>query len=158
MAEGNLIVLASPRKGVTKEAIITGTPNPGTVMQIDVSEAEVGGRFTYEAYNPGADGTRKPIAVLLEDDMQGKLATDAYVSGDVGKIYFPAPGEELNMLLQNAAGTGDSFAVGDVLIVDNGTGKLIATTGSPESEPFEVREAQAALTADTLVRCQYTGY
>ena len=70
---------------------------------------------------------------------------------------MPAAGEEINVLVANIAGTSDSFAIGDLLMVNDGDGKLIATTGSPESEPFIVLETQSAITADTLIHCMYTG-
>ena len=62
------------------------------------------------------------------------------------------------MLLQDVAGTGDSHAIGDRFIVDNGTGKLIATTGTPESEPFILMETVAAPTADALAHVIFTGF
>ena len=57
-----------------------------------------------------------------------------------------------------SSGTSDAFAIGDILMVDDSTGKLVATTGSPESEPFVVMETVAALTADALVHVMFTGY
>lgn len=152
------IVLSSEPKGHFQDCIISGTPVPGTLMQRKAATELVGGLPTYEVYAPGTDGNRRPIAVLVEDNNQGKLKTDAYVSGTVGKVYFPIMGEELNMLVANISGTSDAFAIGDLLIADTGTGKLIATTGSPESEPFQVEETVAALTADAHVHCRYTGY
>ena len=157
MAQGNGIIVSSDPKGVFLEGTVDGTPKPGTVMQLN-SQEPVSGRHDWTAYAPGTDGEQRLIAVLLPDSLQGKLATDAYVDGDRCFLYVPAAGEELNMLVANIAGTGDAFAIGDILIVDTGTGKLIATNGTPESEPFQVLETQAALTADTLVHCQYTGY
>lgn len=144
-----IIVSPNPR-GVFLEGIINGTPKPGTCVS-QKSDGE------YEAWNGGADGERDLVAILLEDRLQGGTVDDAYVSGTRCYMYVPAAGEEFLMLLANIAGTGDAFAIGDKLIIDDGTGKLIATTGSPEMEPFKVREAQTALTADTLVLCQYTG-
>ena len=158
-ASNDVIILESQTKGKFWEGYVNAALKPGTVCQIDISEG-IGpdGRYDWEAFNLAADGERTLIAVLLPDHTQGKLATAAYVSGDRCFLYTPANGEELNMLVANIAGTGDSFAIGDKLIVDDGTGKLIATTGTPESEPFIVGETVAALTADTLVHCIYTGY
>lgn len=160
MAKGNRIVVSTPKRGGEIEGTINGALKPGTVVQLDVSEGlNTGtGRPQFEAYAPGADGNQRLIGVLLQDDFKGKLASEAYVSGDQCKVYFPAPGEQLNMLLQDVAGTGDDHAFGDILIVDNSTGKLIATTGTPESEPFQLLEAITDPTADTLAHCIFTGY
>lgn len=160
MALGNQIIISAEPKGVRISGKVTGTPKPGTVMQIDVSEAVEGGRFTWEAYNKGANGDAAIIAVLLEDYHQGKLATDAYVAGDRCELYIPANGEELNMLVDDVSGTGsDAFVLGDTLMVQDGTGRLIAVVGTPQSQPFDILEANSGgLTADTLKRCQYTGH
>ena len=158
MAKGNEIIVSDQPRGVFHEGIVSGTPKPGTVMQVKAATEPVGGAFTFEVYNPDADGNQRLQYILLPDSLQGKLATAAYVSGDRCFLYVPAPGEDLNMLVANIAGTGDAFAIGDKLIVDDGTGKLIATTGSPESEPYEVMETVAAITADTLVWVRHTGY
>jgi hypothetical protein len=159
MALGNEILLtAIEPQGVDIEGIISGTPKPGTVMQIKASTEPVGGVFTWEVYNQAADGNRSLIAVLLPDALQGKCATDAYVTGSRGFLYMPAAGEQLNMILQDVSGTGDTHAIGERLIVDDGTGTLIATTGTPESEPFILLETLAAPTADGLARCMFTGY
>lgn len=158
MASGNDIIVSSNPRGVFIEGIVNGTPKPGTVMQLDVSEAPVQGKFTWEPYNADADGNQRLIAVLRPDHLQGKKATEAYADGDVCFLYCPVMGEELNMLLKNVGGTGDSFSRGDRLIVDDGNGKLINTTGTPESEPFQILEDVPALTEDTLAHCMFTGY
>lgn len=158
MASGNEIIVSSEPRGRFTEGIVYGTPKPGTVMQIKAATAAIGGRFTWEVYTPGADGNQRPIAVLLPDHYQGRLATEAYASGERCFLYFPVAGEELNMLKGDVSGTADDFAIGDVLIVDNGTGKVIATTGTPESEPFICLETVTDPVADQLVHCMYTGY
>ncbi len=165
MASGNKIIVTPNPNGVFFEGRITGTPKPGTVMEIDWSEAISNGRFTWEPYGTtgadgirgvAADGDRRIIAVLLEDEQQGKIATDAYVTGDVGFMYVPLAGEELNMLIEDVGGTGDDLRVGDIMMVDDGTGKLLETS-SAESEPFVVLEALTDPVADTLIHCLYTG-
>ena len=62
------------------------------------------------------------------------------------------------MLFEDVDGTGDIVTQGDLLMVDDGTGKLLATTGSPESEAFIAMETIAAPTADILIHCMHTGY
>ena len=160
--KGSEIIVSGNPKGVFLEGIIEGTPKPGTVMQIKAATEPVGGRHTWVVYAPpdSADGYRfaGPMAVLLPDQLQGKIATDAYVSGDRGSLYVPAAGEDLNMLYKNIGGTSDAFAIGDLMIVDDDSGKIIATTGSVEAEPFVCMETVAAITADTLVWSKFTGY
>jgi len=160
MAKGNDIIVASTPRGKFIEGIVSGTPKPGTLMQIKAAVEPVGGRLTYEAYAPGTDGERRPILVLLADDLQGKLATDAYVTGTRCKLYAPIMGEEMNVLVSAAGtGTGDSIAIGDLLIGNTGDGLLIKTTGDPESEPFQSMETLTDVVATgTLTHVMYTGY
>ena len=156
LSVGSTIILSSEPRGVFLGGIVSGTPKPGTCMTITTAEP-VNERHTWEAFNRDADGNRANWGVLLDDFIQGLDNDTAYVDGTHCQIYFPAKGESLLMLVANIAGTGDAFAIGDYMIIDDGTGKLIATTGSPEEEPFQVMETVAALTADTLVHCMYSG-
>lgn len=168
MAKGNEIIVSAKPKGHFEEVIVSGTPKPGTVMEFKRSvTSPIGGRWTYEpagttaasgVQGMAADGNRLPICVLLPDHLQGKLATDAYADGDRAQVYYPAPGEELNMLVENQSGTADDFVPGDKLIVDDGTGKLLISASTPESEPFICLETVTDMTADQLVWCKYTGY
>ena len=158
MAKGNKIIVSPVPKGVFKEGIVSGTPLPGTVMQISAATEPIEGRYTWEVYDAGADGDQRIIAVLLEDELQGKTATDAYVTGTYCRLYIPCAGEELNMIRQDVTGTGDDVAIGDLFIVDDGTGELIATTGSPESEPFVALETLTDPTTEALIHVMFTGY
>lgn len=163
--KGTRILISSPTRGVYEDVIVVGTPKAGTVMEMVPAVEPVGNIFRYAVYGTQAasgdqfvtaDGNRKVIAVLLEKDQEGKIYSDAYVTLDRGRVYFPLPGEELNMLVNNQSGTGDSFAIGDELMVDDGTGGLMAVS-SPEAAPFTVRETVAAITVDTWVRCRFNG-
>jgi len=160
--KGNEIIVSAEPQGRFLEGIVSGTPSPGTVMQITAATEPVNGRHTWEAYNPGADGNQRLIAVLLPDALQGNIYSDAYTSGDRCFLYCPIAGEELNMLVADVdTGTSDSFAIGDIMIVDDGTGKLIATTGTPESEPFIIMETYADPSdtqTDYWLWCMFTGY
>jgi hypothetical protein len=171
VAKGNRIIVTPHPRGRFEEVIVVGTPKPGTVMAIvPTTNTPVGGRYNYEpagataasgSQGMSADGDNIPICVLLcfIDHVAcppGKGATDAYVTGERGAVYYPEPGEELNVLFQNASGTADDVRIADKLIVDDGTGKVLVSTGSVESEPFEAQEALTDPTADTLIWCKYT--
>lgn len=161
MARGNCIVVSSYPQGRFEEGYIaTGeTPKPGTILQIDPTVALKGGRHTWKIYNPGTDGENPvgPIAVLREEVLRGVSIDTAYAAGDRCFLYLPEPGDELNVLVKNIAGTADDHALGEKLMVDTGTGMLIATTGSPENEPFVLLEAITDPTADTLAWVKYAG-
>lgn len=158
MAKGNGIIVSSNPRGKFLEGTITGALTPGILLQIDVSEGiDTNGNFTWEPFTFG-DGIRGLIAILLPNELSGGLATTAYATGDHGFVYVPAMGEEFNMVLQDVAGTGDDHAFGAVLMADSGTGKLIATTGVIEAEPFQLLEIITDPVADTLAHCIYTGY
>lgn len=158
-ARGNKIIVTEKPRGVFLEGYVNAALKPGVVVQVDVSEG-VGddGRFDFEAFAVG-DGLRNigPNFILLEDKFNGRDATTAYVSGDRCWCYVPIPGEELNMILQDVSGTGDDHALGDLFILDSGTGKLIATTGTPESEPFMNIAVVTDPTGDTLNHVMYRG-
>ena len=158
MAIHKKIVLTGEPKGRVLEGTISGTPKPGTMMQIKAATEPVGGRLTWEVFNGTADGERTLVAILCENWFLGKDVTTAYADGERGPLYCPIMGDELLVLLQNQAGTADAFAIGDKLIVDDTTGLFIDTTGSPESEPFIIMETIAAITADTLAHVIYTGH
>jgi hypothetical protein len=160
MARGNCVVVSAEPGGRFEEGIMaTGqTPKPGVVMQKDPTAALQGGRHVYTPYNRDADGDRPMGAVwiLREDYLQGKGLDDAYAAGDRCFLYSPLAGEELNMRVLDVAGTGDDVAAGALLSVDDGTGKLVATTG--ETEMFRALEGVTDPVADTVLWCEYTGY
>lgn len=162
MARGNEIIVSANPRGVFSEGYIAAgeTPKPGTILQVQIATALKAGRFTYEIYNADADGGRPkgPFYVLLPDHLQGKTVTDAYAAGDRCFLYTPLPGEELNLIIANIAGTADDHTKGEMLIVDDTTGKMIATTGTPETEVAQLLETITDPTADTLAWCLWTGY
>jgi hypothetical protein len=163
-AKGNEIIVTADPKGTFMEGLIASgqTPYPGTIMQIDPTVALVGGRFTFKMYDRSADGDRPfgPYWVLRHDVLQGKTATDAYAAGDRAFLYAPIAGEELNCIVQDPSGTGSgtTYAAGTEMIVDDGTGELIPTTGSPQSAPFVLLEAATQLAGDTLNWVMFSGY
>lgn len=161
MARGNRILITPDRAFCVEGIIAAGeTPKPGTVVQIQAATALQGGRHTWEIYNADADGGRPkgPYIILREDILQGKTTSDAYAAGERCFGFIPLPGCEFNGLLLNLAGTADDHPLGEILIVDDTTGKFIVTTGSPETEPAILLEAVTDPTADTLAWMQWTGY
>jgi len=155
----NTILVSGHPGGRFLGGIISGTPKPGTVMQIKSATEKVGGLFTYEVYNRDADGDRPkgPIFILLEKKLIGQGVDSAYSDGETGHLYVPEEGDEFLMRLLDVSGTGDTHAIGEILMIDDGTGKLIATTGTPETESFVCLETLAAPTADVLAHVQYAG-
>ncbi len=157
--KGNEILLASDPQGVFLEGIVSGTPKPGTNLSIKAATEPVGGRFTWEVWSL-ADGAYGLTAILLADVLQGKLSTDAYVTGTRCFLYCPIAGEEMNILVQNLTGTADTHAIGDLVSPDGGTGTFIANS-SHEKPSFTMLETMSALTgavgSDTLGRAMYNG-
>lgn len=156
-ARGDSIIISADPKGKFLEGVVNGTPKPGTVMEIETPFYE-GGRHLYRVYQPGTDGERRAIMVLIEDKMFGNDLNAAYVDGSRCYLYCPIAGEELNMLFADVGGTGDDHTALEMAIVDTGTGKLVATTGSPESEPFQLLVTVTDPAADFLAPCMFTGY
>lgn len=153
MAKGSLILInGSEGKGRYVSGIIYGTPLPGTQMQIKAATEPVNGLFTFEPCSTA--GKNAPAAILLQDENQGGSATTAYVTGTVGRLYFPIAGDELNLLFANISGTGDTFAIGASVCVNN-AGKFVATTGTPYQNHTVEETVSTALTADALVACRW---
>lgn len=171
MAKGNRIIVTPDPRGQFERITVSGTPKPGTCMEFKPGTTMQNGRYTYEAYGTtaasgshgvSASGDRTGVCVLLcfADNAEcppGKGPTDAYVSGDNGCVYWPLPGENLNVLFKDTAGTADDIAVDDKMIIDDGSGKVLKSTGSVESEPFNAREALVDPVADQLLWCVFTG-
>lgn len=157
-ASDNKIVLTPVPHGHFIEGLLdaSSTPKPGQMVTMK-NVAPVGNDYTFELFNGAADGDRSEIIVVIEDSMQGKTVADAYAASSRFFGYIPLPGDELNVLFNNVAGTADDVAIGDKLIVDDGTGKVNVTTGSPEREPFIALEAITDPTADQLLHVRYTG-
>lgn len=150
---GSVIVAQANPQGRFGEGIISGTPKPGVVMEMTTA-AMNNGRDTYQVWSK-ADGALGPICVLREDDLQGFDYDTAYVSGRRGFLYWPLPGDELNMRVLDVAGTGDDITRGQRFGIDQNTGKLVA--GSLTNEPFESLEAVTDPTADTMLLVRYLG-
>lgn len=157
MARGNSIVVTAEPKGQFLEGTIADTSKPGTIMQVKAATAFKGGRPSYVAGAPGTDGKQVLPAVLLEDNLQGKTSSDAYVSGTRCRLYCPVAGEELNILVGEVAGTGNSYAIGDRLIIDAEDGILVPETGSPQATQFVALEAVTQVAGSYLLHVLYLG-
>lgn len=157
-ARGSTTIISGEPRGRFITGIINDTSKPGTVMEI-MTPFYRGGQHLWRHYSR-TDGYKGLVAVLCNDDEQGKLMTDAYVAGTVCKLYCPVPGEELNMLFLDVAGTADDWAAGDYATVDSGTGKLQAVAGSDADHmvPFQILQAVTDPAADFLAPCIYTGH
>lgn len=164
MARGNETIVSSDPRGILTEGIVKAaeTHYPGMVCLRDASVALVTGRHTYKIYDESADGDQPTgafwVVTNLLGSLVGKTAAQSYAAGERASYYSPVAGEELNLLIKDIAGTGDDHALGEKLIVDTGTGKLIATTGSPETEVAQLLEVITDPTADTLAWCQWSGH
>lgn len=162
MARGNSIIVSANPRGVFMEGVLGAglTVYPGTVVQIQPATALVGGRHTFEVYNADADGGRPkgPIYIVREDGLQGRVMTTPYTAGERLFLYTPLPGEELNLMVGDVAGTGDDHTKGEMLIPDDTTGEFVATTGSPEIECAQLLETLTDPAADQLAWCIWTGY
>ncbi len=154
-ARGNSIIISAEPQGKFLTGVVSGTPKPGVVMEI-MTPFYRGNDHLWRVYQPGTDGDRRIIAVLLEDHHQGFGIGTAYVTLKQCRLYVPVAGEMLNMYFTDISGTAD-IAAGDMCIVDSGTGGLLASTGTPESEPFQILEAQNDPGADFMAPCIVTG-
>lgn len=162
MAKGNSILLTPDRAFRVRGIIETAeTPKPGTCVQMDYTQSLVGNRCIFEVYNRDADGNRPlgPHIILDMGTAIGMLATGTYAAGDYCDAFIPLAGCEANFLFGNAAGTADDVTAGATLmIVNDGDGKFIPTTGSPECEPVLALETITDPTADQLFHGIWTGY
>jgi hypothetical protein len=176
MARGNEIIVSAHPMGKFEEGIITDTSLPGMFMEMVPATAFVGGRPSFRARSQ-SDGALGPICILRGDELQGKLSVgakqsdvtsggvtvkgnlavgDAYVAGTRCFVYWPVAGEDLNAILGDVAGTGDTVTQGDLFGISS-TGFLKADS-SYTSAPFQAMETLAgAVTGRTVVWVKYLG-
>lgn len=120
---------------------------PGMCVQYDSSG-------TFVVGNAAADGEMGTWKIVVEDANLGRKTTDSYADGGRFRYYHPQPGDVLQVLCDE---TADALVIGDKLICDVSEGNFIETTGTVESEGFQVIEAAGTLSADTLVKVECTG-
>ena len=134
---------------------------PGFAVEVVPDSDEVGGRVSWRAYQ-GTTGERTLIAILLENELVGMNCQQAISDGQKVRMYCPIPGDELLVRVSSGTtftgtGTGISLEIGDKLILNNG-GFFVASTGTPEREPFIVMEEIEDIDAHGgLVHVMYTG-
>lgn len=145
----NTIIRTANPRGVFSEGIASVAITPGTVVQIDVSEGlDASGRYSVEPYAPGTDGDAGELCIAVES-LDGQVATAAYAVGERVRLYWPLPGEELQLVV--GAGTP---AFGAEMVVDSGTGKIVAASGTESNIPIKLLATGAA---DTLTNCLVIG-
>jgi hypothetical protein len=155
----NTIVLSAAPAGRFLEGILVAAAYPGMVMEIDNAVEPIGGRHSWQMYS-GTTGHRAIIAVLLENELTGKTCADVIAAGQRIRMYCPIMADELLMRVSaTGTGTGDTLTIGAKVILAQG-GTLIANTGSPESEPFQVMETMSDVVASpgTLTHVIFTGF
>ncbi len=164
--KGTHIIVSPNPKGVRDECFVNGTPKPGVVMEMDDSVAAVGNVFTWQVYGTTSgssgqgvsnDGDQKIIAILLTKSDEGGIFSRSYVSGERGFLYFPVMGETFNMLVEDVGGTGDDFFIGEEMMVDDGTGKLLTHDSDAEAHPFLCLEEITNPLADHWMWVRFTG-
>ena len=96
------------------EALAAAGITPGHLIQLDSD-----GKFKVHA----SAGIAAAKCFAIEDDLQGKVITDAYVAADIVQAVYALPGDDIYALLAN----GESVSIGDVLC-SNGNGELKETT------------------------------
>ena len=153
---GTVLLMGEP-KGKFLSGRVSGTPSPGTNMQIKAT-AFIGGKPVWEVAAPsGGDGKPCLIAILVEDFDQGKGISDAYVSGTECQVYCPIAGEDMLVRVGEGGGTSNTLAIGDLVMSDAEDG-IFVPNSSGTSVPWQVCETVTQQADTTLVWCKYTGH
>lgn len=160
-AKGSCVVVSANPQGKFVEGTLKAgiTPKPGTALQIDADASQLQGRDVWELFDASTyDGAQPigPVIILRENYLLGKTMDDAYAAEDRAFGYIPEPGDELNLRLADAAGTVD-IAYGTGLIIDDGTGLFVETTGSPEYLAALTRSAYEGDTGEQMTHCVWSG-
>lgn len=156
---GNEIVISENPRGRWIEGVAkVDNLAPGICVSPTTDAEDAGGRLTWNAWQLST-GAQSLFAIVDYNSLEGFTATTTtqYKAGKRMRLYLPVPGDELNMLLANLAGTtGDpAIAKGDFLGPQTLTGKLIkeATgTAGGTYRAFVAMEALIATTGNEWVR------
>lgn len=157
---GTLVAVRVPDDNNPIEGYVSGTPKPGTAMQLKSSVAPKGGRYTYEVFS-GGDGERFDLYILGIDYTRGRTYNDAYADGDRCFLHNPRDGEEYNVRKKAITGTGspiEDLNVGEFLIVEGGTGLFKSQAEGPAVpawKPFRSLETLVDQTAEQGVCAVY---
>jgi hypothetical protein len=128
--QGNEILLTPDAKGAYVEGVISGTPLPGSLMEVVPGQARIGTQLTYRAFS-GVSGGQSQGFILLPDQLLGAGPLTAYADGSRCRMYVPLPGDELNVLVGQVSGTGAAVAIGDQLEAQAGSsGAFIPQSGT----------------------------
>lgn len=159
MKGANILLNGNEPKGRFMEGVASGNLIPGMFAEVVPATEPQNGRLSYRPYSIGTNGDRRPIIIVLDDDLQGVKASltgaNTYTAGRRCFLYAPINGDELNILLKNISGTSDLFAIGDLIMADVATGKGLVQNAAASYAPFTVQETVAALTADNLTHCRF---
>lgn len=150
--KGNSIIVASPKRGVQVEGTLSGANYPGTAMQVKPSTAFVNGRPVFQYYQPNASGDPRLIAILLENYLYGGQANQQYADGDHCFVYYPLPGEDMNIIV-DVPGTGTTqteFSIGSRLIPQNTNGHFEVESTSSFVAWFMSNENLSDISTGTL--------
>jgi hypothetical protein len=83
--------------------------------------------------------------------------TTAYTVGEHITLYFMLPGDEVNLLWGEVAGTGNTCAIGDRFIIDAENGIIVPEAGSPQETLCVAMEALTQQAGSTLLWVLTTG-
>lgn len=161
MARGtNQILVSSELEGRRMEGFVKAgqTFTPGIIVMRDPTVALRQGRHTYKIYDrTTGDPTGGPAYVVRQDYLRGDLVTQTYGPGERCFLYELDEGDEVNLLVKNLAGTADDHALGEMLMIDANTGKMVVSDGTKQKEVAMLQEAIVDPIADTLAWCIWRG-
>ena len=146
-----IVVTAHPQ-GKFLEGVITGTPLPGSIMQLSTGGSFLfqEGRFAWGSANLATAGLPILINCLQEDDQQGFTSGTAYVAGTRFRSYVPLEGEEMNLLYGTGGGTSNSLTPGQLLMVQQAGPALVNFGSPPELATFMAYDTLTLVAEDTL--------
>jgi hypothetical protein len=127
---GNDIVVSGNPRGVFLEGTLLDSSLPGTIMEMDPNTAFIGGEPGRIASAPGTAGEAVLMAVLINDNLDGLPATSGQATGTRCRLYVPISGEDCNVLVGEASGTGVSVTQGDRLMIAATGGQIVEATST----------------------------
>jgi hypothetical protein len=143
------IVLKGNAKGHHEEGILDTVATPGMHVTLQAD-----GKYDI---TPEAIGeiVKRGLFIVKEDQLQGKMITQAYAIGDVVFLYKPVPGDHLNLFVKSGA----NIAVGDNIVPEGGgTGLWIEAAGTEAAYKAQALESSGgALGANTHLTCEWIG-